>query len=360
MADKPTKKYRILSLDGGGIRGLMSAIWLEALEREIGRPLRECFDLVAGTSTGSILAAAVAIGLPAGTVVDLYLKRGREVFPAAGSRRWSRVLRTFNQGVSAPKYDDSGLARVLKDVLGTMPLEKLDKPHLLITTYNVLTREALVFKTVRRGGKIRYGALPVWEVVKASCAAPTYFPAHVTKLDQADAPLIDGGVVANNPTACAIAEGVRINQEPGEGVDPCELKDFVVASFGTGQMTRPISLDESREWGAVEWAIPVIDVLFDGAADAADYIAQYLVPEKQYFRFQTALHEAYDDMDNADSTNLNALVNVAQSYLAGEGQAKIVQLARQLQLGPDPKTSGNAPPRQDKPPQRRRRRQSGG
>ncbi|NJL19813.1 MAG: patatin-like phospholipase family protein [Leptolyngbyaceae cyanobacterium SM1_3_5] len=174
-----------------------------------------------------------------------------------------------------------------------------------------------------------YLRLPIWEVCKASSSAPVYFPAHPLTLDGQTIPVIDGGVVANNPTACAIAEAVRINQ--ARAIDSrAGIDQFLVASFGTGETVRPITAKQTQEWGALEWALPLIDVLFDGSADATDYIAQYLLAAGNYFRFQTPLDTAYDDLDNADATNLNALVGVAETYLRQTGEARLNDLAIRL------------------------------
>ena len=102
MPERQTKRYRILSLDGGGIRGIITAVWLDRLEQALGGPLRQHFDLIAGTSTGGILACALARGTEAAKIVDLYRDRGREVFPDQAARLWSRITRTFSQGLSAP------------------------------------------------------------------------------------------------------------------------------------------------------------------------------------------------------------------------------------------------------------------
>lgn len=318
------KSYRLLTLDGGGIRGLISALWLQRLEQELGSPLREHFDLIAGTSTGSILACGVATGIPSSEMVQLYRKHGHEIFPTLPSRLWSRVGRVFEQGMSAPKYPEDGLAGVLRHVFGDARVGDVpERNALVVPTYNTLSREAVVIKSMNPAHR----NLLLWEVAKASSSAPTYFPAHVLDMGTHRAPLIDGGVVANNPTACAIAEAVRIN---GDREDGCKLEDFIVASFGTGQSTRPIDAVESREWGALEWAIPIIDVLMDGAADATDYVASYLIAKDRYFRIQTRLDTAYDDIDRADETNLNALANQAQTYLDREGARKLEQLAKLL------------------------------
>lgn len=120
--------------------------------------------------------------------------------------------------------------------------------------------------------------------------------------------MIDGGMVANNPTACAIAEAMRKDAR----VD--NSHDLVVLSVGTGQRNRPISLKSAQEWGALEWAIPIIDVLFDGNTDSVDYIARQLVGDG-YFRLQTQLVIGLDDLDDVSATNIAALEMLAKDYL---------------------------------------------
>ena len=309
-----SKNYRILSLDGGGIRGVITAYWLSKLEEirpEV--PLRERFDLIAGTSTGSILACGLAKGLKARDIVRLYRERGREVFPGTGWRIASRFERIFAEGTSAPKYDVKGISRVLKDNFGDTLFGDLH-PDVLVVAYDTKGREATVMKNT----KPEHKPLPVWEVCKASSSAPTYFPAHVMTIGSEEVPLIDGGVVANNPAACAIAEGVVANASKSLE-EHIPIEQFVVASFGTGESTRPISAKQAKEWGALEWAIPIIQVLFDGSGDATNYIADKLIPKGRYFRFQTRLDKGYDDMDNTSVTNIDALLSVAAYHLSSEG-----------------------------------------
>jgi len=99
-------------------------------------------------------------------------------------------------------------------------------------------------------------------------------------------------------------------------------------SFGTGSLTRPISIEEATGWGALEWAVPIIDVLFDGAADAVDYIVRYLVPKSQYVRLQTNLSSGFDDMDDASRTNINALMALAEHYLDNDGRDALDKAVR--------------------------------
>ncbi|MDX2100449.1 MAG: patatin-like phospholipase family protein [Leptolyngbyaceae cyanobacterium bins.59] len=312
-----SKPYRVLSLDGGGVRGLLAAIWLARLEQKLGAPVREYFDLVAGTSTGGIIACAVSLGIPAERMVQMYRDEADEVFPAPSSRLWNRLSRTLSEGLSAPRYSDRGLETVLKRIFGDARFGQLQVKPTLLTSYDTLNRTAIVFKNTKQA----HAELPVWEVCKSSASAPSYFPAHVMRLEGQDIPLVDGGVVANNPTACAIAEGIRIN-ESLPMTERVGLDQFIVASFGTGQTNRPISAREAREWGALEWALPIVDVLFDGSADSVDYIARQLIAEGNYFRFQTPLDKAYDDLDRSDRANMSALNRIADDYLklrGGEG-----------------------------------------
>ena len=327
-AQRIDQRYRILSLDGGGIRGVVTAVWLARLEELVGAPLHRCFDLIAGTSTGSILGCGIAKGVPAREIVELYVERGGEVFPGRARRLWGRFGRVWEEGLSMPRYEDDGLAKVLKAVFGRTTFGALKVRPVLVTTYDTLNRQARVLKNTRA----RYRALPVWEVCKASASAPTYFPAHVMRLGRARVPLIDGGVVANNPAACALAEAMRIQRERPAG-RRVPVERFVLASFGTGQSTRPIDEESARTWGAVEWAMggAIIDVLFDGACDAVDYIVRHMLPEDGHFRFQTRLDEAFDDMDDASRTNVNALVAAAERHLTEEGgEARLQALAERI------------------------------
>lgn len=309
------KMQRILSLDGGGIRGLVTSLWLGGVEdtlTQAGRSggLLRHFDLLAGSSTGALVACGLGIGLSPAQLADLYRDERHTIFPGLASRLWSRAGRLFTQGPSAPRYDGTGLEKVLKKVFGKTTLGQLKLPT-LVTAYDTVTRTPVVFKSF----KLEHRALPVWDVCRASAAAPTYFPAHPLTVEGYRCALIDGGVVANNPTACAIAEAMRKDAR----VD--NSHDLTVLSVGSGERNRPIDLKSAREWGALEWAIPIIDVLFDGNTDSVDYIARHLVGDG-YFRMQTDLVVGMDDLDDTSSTNLFALERLATDYLQAAATRK--------------------------------------
>jgi patatin-like phospholipase/acyl hydrolase len=295
----------ILALDGGGVRGLITAVWLERLERALGS-LRSQFDLIAGTSAGAINACALVRGLRARDLVELYEERGRDIFPGPAVRLWSRIGRTFSQGLSAPKYSSAGLERALRAELGTTTLGDCSgrMPRLLVPTYDVVHRQAVILKSHHSG----FGHLDLWQVAKASASAPTYFPAHVLSTREGGVErrraLVDGGVVANNPTACAVAEAVRINRELGHG--PATDR-FLVVSIGTGRPPNEITRGQAKDWGIAQYAPALVGIFMGGSDEATDYVARQLLAGGTYIRMQIDLPEYLAALDDASEANLKAL-----------------------------------------------------
>jgi uncharacterized protein len=278
---------RVLAIDGGGIRGLIPALVLAEIERRTSRRIADLVDLVAGTSTGAILACALTRPdpLPAAQVADLYVQEGPKIF----DRSLLKIV-TSVDGYLDEKYDDSGLVAALQKYLGETLLAEATVP-VLLTAYDVQGRAAVLL----RSGKA--GDLSMVDAAHASSAAPTYFePVRV-----GDMTLVDGGVFAVNPAMVAFAEAA------GQTLT-------VLASLGTGEHTRPLPYEDVVGWGKLEWAQPIIDVVFDGSADAVDEQLGRLV-DGQYIRLQTQLQEASDDLDDASEENLDALEREAQRLI---------------------------------------------
>lgn len=377
--------FRILSLDGGGIRGIVAARILAAIERQINKPLNQYFNLIAGTSTGSILAAAVATGRSSEEIVELYKHRSSIIFPYKSRFTLRRIPLLLRYGLSAPKFSDEGLIKVFKDVFGSTALFDLDAPNLpklLIISYDTIQREAIFFKSWRRDKG--YGNVPLWEVCVCSASAPTYFPAHKLErrvngfvqqassdficLDEVASSIndvyqnmqiritngtgsgqtrnikkylgterqvfvnapwdilpdntstysiksyysaIDGGVAANNPSACAIAEALRFNHKP---------ENISVLSIGTGERTRAIPFEKAENWGLVQWAQPIIGVLFDASSGVFEYISEQILHDR-FLRLQFKLDRQLtgerlsDDIDDVSPENINNLIKAADTYI---------------------------------------------
>jgi uncharacterized protein len=278
----------VLAIDGGGIRGLIPALVLAELERRAGRPVFELFDLIAGTSTGGILACALCAPdpLPAEEVVAIYEQEGPEIFDRSV---WQRIRSA--EGLLDEKYDATALDRALERFLGDKRLSQ-SRPDLIVPTYDMGAPGPYFFKT-RKARERRLEDFPLTVVARATAAAPTYFePLPVGKRA-----LIDGGVFAVNPAMSAFAEVLRF--EPSA--------EIVLLSLGTGQRTRSRGFADVDDWGLVEWARPILDVVFDGISDAVDYQLRHVLGQGRYWRMQVELTRASDDLDDASPENLRDL-----------------------------------------------------
>lgn len=296
--------FRVLSIDGGGIRGIIPALVLAEIEARTAKPIASLFDLIAGTSTGGILACALTVpdARPATELVDLYRTQGPVIF-----RRtlWHRVESA--EGLIDAKHDAHGLETVVANYLGEARLADATT-RLLVTSYDMQGREPYFFKSWRVAGELERD-LPMTVAARATSAAPTYFEPLAVPISGHDKPLalVDGGVFANNPAMCAYAEARRLMGD----------EQVTVLSLGTGEHTASIPAAKAKHWGLVEWARPLIDVVFDGVSDTVDYELRHLLGDG-YTRLQRRLEHASDALDDASSPNLDALEEQARVMLADE------------------------------------------
>ena len=292
---------RVLAIDGGGIRGVIPAVVLAELERRAKRPISELFDLIAGTSTGGILAAALTVPgedgrprLTAAQVEQRYQRLGPRVFDRSLLKRI-----TSADGLIDERYDSDNLRAALHEELGDALLSQA-LTGLLLTAYDLELRRAVFFRSwqARDDTALDYRLA---DAVLATASAPTYFePARVASAAGGRlGTLVDGGVFATNPAMCALAEVARMGR----------LDEVHVVSLGTGSKTDPIWWEDARRWGRLEWAQPILDVVFDGAADTVDFQAEQLLPDEGYHRFQVELPRGIelDDARPATITELRAL-----------------------------------------------------
>jgi uncharacterized protein len=296
------QRVRVLSIDGGGIRGIIPALVLAEVERRAGRRVADLFELIAGTSTGGILACALCAPdpLPAAELVGLYRDRGPEIFRRS---LWQRV-RSGN-GVLDEKYDAGALEGALDHFLSNKRLSET-RPDLIIPAYDTNGPAPYFFKT-RKVREEKAENFPLSVVARATSAAPTYFEA----LQAGEQALVDGGVFAVNPAMCAFAEVLRHHPRGTE---------VVVLSLGTGQRTRRRPWSEIKDWGVLEWARPILDVVFDGISDAVDYQLRHALGERRYWRLQIELHGASDDLDDASPENVAALQRRAEDLISEQDE----------------------------------------
>jgi patatin-like phospholipase/acyl hydrolase len=290
---------RILSIDGGGIRGLIPALVLAHLERITATPAASLFDLIAGTSTGGILALGLAHGIPAARLVSLYETHGGAIF----SRSLLRRLATLG-GLREEKYSAGGLERLLQDYFGDHRLSSL-RTNVLVTGYEIERRVPFFFRSARARTDPAYD-FRLRDAARATSAAPTYFEPHqIPVAGSRDYwALVDGGVFANNPALCAYVETVAA----APPVNTCML------SLGTGTLTRRFPIAEARRWGLARWTKPLLDIVFDGVSSTVDYQLGTLLGPR-YLRLQAQLQPGRESMDDTSPENLRWLRLTAEDLL---------------------------------------------
>ncbi|MCU0551662.1 MAG: patatin-like phospholipase family protein [Leptolyngbya sp. Prado105] len=285
---------KILSIDGGGIRGIIPALVLAEIERITGKPISEIFDLVAGTSTGGILALAFGKdngqGNPkysAKDLVELYEQEGNKIFP----RSLWQDINTVG-GLADEKYSRQGIDAVLASYFGNDLLGSC-LTHTVVTAYDIEQRKPLFLKSWRA----EHQSVKILDAARATSAAPTYFEPVQLVIDRQPRVLIDGGIFMNSPSVSAYVEALRIFPEE---------KDFLVLSLGTGELDRRIPHEDAKNWGTIGWLRPLLSCVFDGVSDATNYQMSLLL-DSNYYRLQTRLERAASDMDNASKENIEAL-----------------------------------------------------
>jgi patatin-like phospholipase/acyl hydrolase len=329
---------RILSFDGGGIRGLIPALVLGKVAAHCGidpASFADRFHLVAGTSTGGILAAGLCAPAAARQtpedLVRLYRDRGPVIFANPSANL-----------LHGAKYDPQPLEAELAARLGQTQLSEA-RPELLLTAWDIERAMPRTFKSWRAR---RASSEDVYlrDAARATSAAPTYFPpAEVLTLDanisveQRRAALVDGGLFANDPAAAALAEAERVFRK---------AERIVLLSFGTGRKASRASYAKAREWGVIGWAPSVIDILMDAAAALTEYqLGMRAAQDKLfYFRVQVDLDTAIA-MDDTSSTALAAFAALADRAFqrfeaSGAANGLKLELARDK---PDPVRLGFAP-----------------
>lgn len=249
--------YHILSMDGGGIRGVLTARLLERLQA-VQPGLLEKVELFAGTSTGGLLALGLAAGWSPAQALEIYQSFAGRVFVDSPLDD----LRDLGNAVGA-EYTLDGLRQALFEIFGDLRLRELPK-KVLVSSFDLDNRSSN--PAVRRTWKPKFfhnfpgpdsdGHELVMDVALRTSAAPTYFPIYQG--------YIDGGIVANNPGMCALAQAL----DPATGAQ--RLVDVALLSISTGRYRHFLESNEG-DWGWVQWARPMVDIVLEGMSDVADY-----------------------------------------------------------------------------------------
>ena len=281
--------FAILAVDGGGTRGLYAAQILTRIEQALGRGIKDCFDLLAGTSTGAIITGAAAAGSPMGEVVGLFERESPRIF---GKARFPSLISMLFRS----KYSRGSLEKVLQEYLPQVTLREVSTP-LLITGADITTGGVHVFKSryLEDLGEPyeRDGNVLLRDAILASCAAPTYFdPKPVGPYL-----LVDGGLWANNPSIIALTEAISKFKK---GVE-----DVKVLSIGTGHT--PTMYTERRSWGLLTgWGHHKLISYTLGLQSQASTNMAKLILNERYLRLDTEI-DTWKLDDTRHLANLKAL-----------------------------------------------------
>lgn len=318
---------KVLSIDGGGIRGIIPAMILAEIEKRTQKPIAELFHLIAGTSTGGILALALTKPDPNGRpqytaekLVGLYEVGGKTIF----SRSMKHKIRTVWNLIDE-KYPSEGIEMVLYEYFGEARLKQA-LTDVLIASYEIERRLPWFFKS--RDAKIKEDIdFSMVQVARSTSAAPTYFEPFKIEIGGSSDyyALIDGGVFANNPAMCAFAEAKNTYSDEN---------DFLLVSIGTGELTRPLPYGEAKDWGLAGWAKPLLNVFFDGLSGTVDYQLKRLLPltkdgSKRYYRLQVRLDKGNEELDDSSPENIRDLRLLTETFIRERDETFDI-LCRQL------------------------------
>lgn len=300
-------KKRILCIDGGGIKGLYAAQVLAVFEDSISGQLYEYFDMIAGTSTGAIIGAGIALGIPVSQICDFYVKYAANIFPQN-----KRIVRFIRRIVST-KYENDELHKALTEVFQEKTIGQC-KTRLVIPTYNTTTGRVQVFKTPHSRDLMIDYKRKVVDVLLSTTAAPTYLPPYKTSFGYS----IDGGIGANNPSLIALIEGIsnRCNWN---------IDDIYLLSLGsTESVTSKLATGEKKL--GILGVDKIISLFMNAESQYSDNISKILLGADRYLRI--------DELDPFNRTALDRSENKSLDFLRSMGehsaQKNIVAVTRKF------------------------------
>lgn len=303
------RKFRILSIDGGGLRGIIPVLILKEIEKRSGRRITDLFDLISGTSTGGLIACGLTVSsdgrYPTYTLDDLekvYTERGKDIFP---KKNFIKSLISSVSSLKNPKFSAKGLQSVLDDLLSDSRISDCIKP-VFVTCYDLFNNEALLFKSRHALRFPENNALLV-DVCRATSAAPTYLPAYEFIYQNKKRVTIDGGIYMNNPAMGALVELIKYSHEPPYNVPDLKLADVSILSLGTGHYSSEIARKKVEGWGLLDWAPNITDVMMQAVNQTTNYQAEELTDYGNFLRINPAI-------TNPDFSDMADCSKEAQAY----------------------------------------------
>jgi patatin-like phospholipase/acyl hydrolase len=305
--------FRILSLDGGGIKGAFSASAIAAWEEDTKKSIINYFDLITGTSTGGIIAIGLALGIPASKIRDFYREKGPIIFPSTSLVE--RTTGSFFQ-LFTTKYSHSTLRQELTRIFGPKKFGEA-KCRLVIPTYDAIGGRIFLLKTAHHE-RFRYDVdAPAVDVALATSAAPTYFEAAPFPEHQG-ASYVDGGIWANNPVLVGLIEAVHFLSVPLDQID----------ILSVGATSEPFNIAQHKDSGILEWNKGLIDLMFKAQMESALSQANLLLNGRVH-RVDHIAKPGEFSLDDARAEKIQQLINLGRGEAVKKENLDVV-LARFL------------------------------
>lgn len=316
-------RFQILSLIGGGIRGAFVTSYLKDLEAKLGRPIAECFDLIAGTSTGGIIAAGLAAGMPASQMHDFYVRYGAQIFsprPPYKAKHLMRFVYPFANWVFRKKtggdldaafrarFCPHALQKSFDEGFGDRTMKDVDFTRLIVPSVNLTKGEPHVFRSRHLPKGVNDQDIKISDVLIATTAAPTYFPHKQI----GTCSYIDGGMWAADPSMLAVAEAIRIQQfeKHDQAAPHIETNDIHLLSVGTGRAQFSLS-PPGADAGLLYWASRVADVMSTSQVQGVHLPLKFFLGDRyQHINFKMA-----------EQWPLDAVENIPELFKVGEERA---------------------------------------
>ena len=366
-------QFKILSIDGGGIRGIIPCTILAFIEDQIGT-LSNTFDLMAGTSTGGIIALGLAMpneqgdnAYHANDMLELYVRHGKDIFKGrkeglvsfAGSGLdlvgsalkpvgnvlhpgLGDALKGATTGVKTATqnpYDERNIENIMREKFGNTRLKEC-LTAVLATTYEITKEKAFYFLS-RLAREKEAENLELWEIARSTSAAPTYFTPSIVKWQTELEVFVDGGVFANNPSVLAYGEAKELWKRKGQlAFEPDVLPNdndlpFFMLSLGTGHCPQYISSLDALKFNTAQWIQPLLtNVFMNSVASSTHFTMQHLLPKytdgmPRYERLEFEIPEKNKEMDDASDENIEQLQELAQDYIKAN-KKKIMNICEYL------------------------------
>ena len=320
------RKFRILSIDGGGLRGVVPLTILKKVEELTKRRITETFDLIAGTSTGGLITCALSLQNPLNIghplyniddIMDVYLKRGSEIFPDRGFL--ANSIHKFKD-LTSPKYDTIGIEKVFKSILKDYRLTDVLN-NIVVSSYDLTNNAPLFFKSRIGKANNEQNAL-LYDICRATSAGPTYLPSYQfyypSENENPNRNCIDGGVFVNNPSLAALSEFSKYFKDylPDTTEDDIDYNNVFVLSLGTGSYTDQICEADSENKGELFWAMHISDIMMRGVNRANDYAMKEMMIEGNYLRLSIAIDsESHSEMDNSSEETTKYLIEATKDQI---------------------------------------------